>query len=483
MHNLSRGGDGEDSTDISPTGSATWCGEAGPLEEEPVMFEFQLDISGLDRGEDRPVLRPAEPSSRLPTISAHDESQLRPFSPSFQLHEGDLSEVHHHAWTPPSPRRYDFHHDVDQQQAVSKKDPGNDFRQGQQNDPWEEADYAPQSESDSGTSSSATVSVHTPLNEGSSCSPFDNGPLSHSQDHLGRTTGGTEQSQTSPAVEFPSTPLWDVPEVSDNYQMQEALGPSMNYTHTDISPRGGIVHPSESFAICRTLNDAHIDTSHPYMRMTYPSPSYNRGLYAQPSPQFQQAPSQSNFFLPNIPSNHSPSLLHDPRRPSAHDSSPTQEIEPVPQSPSTISPALSPATPNNFQYPSFNQQHGHYQSQNPHHQVAVYNSSNPVTPTSMSLRLPISIARSAMRSAAAYSNAGSPTSCHNQPPLSSSYNMHPTARGYRVSRHPQLEERIGEHETYGSTPHSPVNEEHTEGYVPATAVVVSSSSMLFWVIY
>jgi hypothetical protein len=238
MHSLSRGGDSEDSADGSPTSSATWCGEAGPLQEEPVMFEFQLDISGLDREEDGPALA-AEPSSRLPAISAHDASQLRAFSPSFELHEGDPSEGHDR---PPFASRYHIQHDVDEQQAVSEKDPGTDFRHGQTN-PWEEADYAPQAGSDSGTSESTTVSIQTPLNE-SSCSPFDNRTLTHVQDQLVGGGGCAEQTRTSPTLDFPSTPLWDVPEVPDNYQSSGA-GPGVNYGQTDISHRGGIVHASE----------------------------------------------------------------------------------------------------------------------------------------------------------------------------------------------------------------------------------------------
>jgi hypothetical protein len=209
--------------------------------------------------------------------------------------------------------------------------------------------------------------------------------------------------------------------------------------------------------------------------MTYPPPLYTRRPYAQLNAQFQQAQGQPDFFLLSMPTNHAPSLLHNARPPSVHESSPSQEIEPVPQSPSTLSP-LSPATPNSLQYPSFNQQHNHYQSQQHSRQhepqMPVYSPSNPVTPTSMPLRLPISVARSAMRSAAAYSNAGSPTSCHSQLPPPSPYG----ARGYRISRRPHLEERIGEHEVY-STPHSPINEEYRDRYVPTNTVVSLSSSL------
>jgi hypothetical protein len=251
MHSLSRGGDSEGSSDVSPTtASATWCGEAGPLEEEPVMFEFQLDISSLDREDDGPVIHAAEPSSRLPAITAHDESQLRAFSPSFELQEGDPPEGRE---GPPSGSRFDIQHDVDPHHAVSEQDPGSHFRHAHNNDPWEEVEYAPQG-SDSGASSSTTVSVQTPLNE-SRCSPFDNGTMTHVRDHLAHAPGCAEQTQASPTVEFSSRPLWEVPDVSDNYQVQESpgAGPSVNYGYTDMSHQGGMAHPSELFRILRRM--------------------------------------------------------------------------------------------------------------------------------------------------------------------------------------------------------------------------------------
>ena len=226
MHSLSRGGEVDDSPDASPTPSATWSADAGPLEHEPVMFEFQLHISRPDTEHDRPQ----EPPSRLPAISAHDESQLRAFSPTFELPDGDLSEH------PEPTSTYNIQHDVNDHQAFQEEDPGSDFRQ-LQCDPWEEADYAPHAAgSDSGASSSTTLSVQTPVNE-ISCSPFDDRTLSH---HFPGADPCTEQSQISPTVEFPSTPLWDVPQ---DYQTQD--GPSLNYRHADVSQRGGIVHASE----------------------------------------------------------------------------------------------------------------------------------------------------------------------------------------------------------------------------------------------
>jgi len=215
MHSLSRAADSDDSPDASPTPSATWSGDARPLDQEPVMFEFQLHISGLDREDDGPQ----EPSSRLPAISAHDESQLRAFSPTFELPDGDLSELPEPTSSSPT---YQMQHE---------EDPGSVFRQVQC-DPWEDADYAPHPGSDSGASSSTTLSVQTPVNDISS-SPFDDRSLSH---HF---PGPSPCPDQSPTIEFPSTHLWDLPQ---DYHSQD--GHTLNYRHPDVSQPGGILHPS-----------------------------------------------------------------------------------------------------------------------------------------------------------------------------------------------------------------------------------------------
>jgi hypothetical protein len=96
MHSFHLNGDGESAKEhamASPAGP--WCSEVGPLEEEPIIFEFQLDIIGgikqenegegeIGSKDDAP---PAE--SEIPGFSAHEESQLRPFSPQFELHDGE----------------------------------------------------------------------------------------------------------------------------------------------------------------------------------------------------------------------------------------------------------------------------------------------------------------------------------------------------------------------------------------------------------
>ncbi len=100
MHSFHLNGDGESAKENGMASPAvSWCSEVGPLEEEPIIFEFQLDIIGgikkenegegeTDSKDDAP---PAE--SELPGFSAHEESQLRPFSPEFELHERRPSVV------------------------------------------------------------------------------------------------------------------------------------------------------------------------------------------------------------------------------------------------------------------------------------------------------------------------------------------------------------------------------------------------------
>lgn len=99
---------------------ALWCG-GGPLDEEPLLFEFQLDIDGDEFG--------ASPTDL-------DEPQLRSFSPSFQLHPEDLKS--------------DMGEEHEQEDSTEDPD--------QQNE-WSDADCGNQSEVDT---SSTTHSVHTP---------------------------------------------------------------------------------------------------------------------------------------------------------------------------------------------------------------------------------------------------------------------------------------------------------------------------------
>ncbi|KAF9558069.1 hypothetical protein CPC08DRAFT_24996 [Agrocybe pediades] len=93
MHSLSTNADEEN---IDVDAQAPWCGEPRPLEEEPVMFEFQLQLEGLDIADDhreghKPESEEASPVVETPTSPTgdNDQLQLRSFSPGFELHPDD----------------------------------------------------------------------------------------------------------------------------------------------------------------------------------------------------------------------------------------------------------------------------------------------------------------------------------------------------------------------------------------------------------
>jgi hypothetical protein len=144
---------------------ALWCG-GGPLQEEPLIFEFQLDLE--DDSGDRQCDHLAIPS---PTdlLGPEEDAQLRSFSPSFELHpEDDMGEEHEH----------------EQEDCA---DPDN------QNEWSSDADCCNHSEVDT---SSTTHSVHTPSETRSAHTPFN---------------------ESSSVYQYPIAPSWDI----DSYQ---ALG-------------------------------------------------------------------------------------------------------------------------------------------------------------------------------------------------------------------------------------------------------------------
>jgi hypothetical protein len=89
---------------------APWCG-GGPLEKEPLIFEFQLDIEDDtgDRQFDYVAMHSGSPTDSL---GAEEEAQLRSFSPSFELHSEDLRSetAEDHEQEPEEP---DLQSDVD----------------------------------------------------------------------------------------------------------------------------------------------------------------------------------------------------------------------------------------------------------------------------------------------------------------------------------------------------------------------------------
>lgn len=81
IHSFNLNGDGESLKENAlPSPPPSWCGEVGPLEEEPILIEFQLDLNDSIKKDD-----PDPDDPHVPTFSAQDESQLHSFSPEFEL--------------------------------------------------------------------------------------------------------------------------------------------------------------------------------------------------------------------------------------------------------------------------------------------------------------------------------------------------------------------------------------------------------------
>ncbi|KDR79950.1 hypothetical protein GALMADRAFT_242107 [Galerina marginata CBS 339.88] len=173
MHSLSNLEENSDTRE-SPNGTeggteASWCGEGQPLQEEPVMFEFQLRIDGLTIGGDNETRDDAARSdggagsTTEPTqgLRAEEEAQLRSFSPSFELHPDDVDgdtyprqESYLGSDTRTQGQDRELDHDREQDQ---------DHDHDRHSDGWGETDYGSRSEVDT-NSTTTTRSVHTPLN-------------------------------------------------------------------------------------------------------------------------------------------------------------------------------------------------------------------------------------------------------------------------------------------------------------------------------
>lgn len=156
-------------------------GEAHPLEEEPVMFEFQLNLNNDEAPgvESTPEKRRSEISGRIlegrtsletlssgpyarstapsQALTATDEAQLRSFSPSFSLHPEDYD----HERTPYEDNARHALQSQDDHEDQDREDQDRD--QDQQSEAWGDVDYTSRSEVDS--SSTTTRSVHTPFHD------------------------------------------------------------------------------------------------------------------------------------------------------------------------------------------------------------------------------------------------------------------------------------------------------------------------------
>ncbi|KAF9485011.1 hypothetical protein BDN70DRAFT_705305 [Pholiota conissans] len=197
-------------------------GEAHPLDEEPTMFEFQLDLGGGDDQSSEsgttatssvevgtgsnyranmapltssPFTDPPSPSQVLPLLT--DSAHLRCFSPSSELHPEDDDDEKESSYEDHVQRTHPRQEDQEDDQHRDDQS----TEQDQQSESWGDVDYANHSEVDS--SSTTTRSVHTPFNDSPQALP------THIQT-------GYEHHTHSPALQ-PSA--WDA--VNEQYQSPE----------------------------------------------------------------------------------------------------------------------------------------------------------------------------------------------------------------------------------------------------------------------
>lgn len=225
-----------------------WYG-GGPLEEEPLIFEFQLDILQDDLP-DYPAIPTG--SSGSPTdslLGPEEEAQLRSFSPSFELHPEDLTS--------------DMGEEPDTQNE------------------WSDPDYGNQSEVDT---SSTTHSVHTPSETRSAHTPFNDPSVF--------------QYPTPP----PAVSTWDI----ESYQAQgeEHLPHAENLEGGHKMHR---VHTSTylQFLVKSSQNYQHrLATSHPYLRMNQlnhqASPSSSTHSLSQSQQPHLHTQPELNFAYPQV---------------------------------------------------------------------------------------------------------------------------------------------------------------------------------------
>ena len=215
---------------------ALWCG-GGPLEEEPLVFEFQLDIVEDDSGDRQfdhiGILSAASGSPTIELLGTEEEAQLRSFSPSFELH--------------PEDQRSDMGEEHEQEQE--------DCTDPDQQNEWSDVECGNQSEVD--TTSSTTHSVHTPSETRSAHTPFN---------------------ESSSVYQYPITPSvassWDI----DSYQAhgEEHIPPAekMEGGHKMHRVHTGTYYPFSFPSFSVFLSKIQINfsflfffpASHPYLR-------------------------------------------------------------------------------------------------------------------------------------------------------------------------------------------------------------------------
>ncbi|KIM46929.1 hypothetical protein M413DRAFT_7612 [Hebeloma cylindrosporum] len=203
MHSLSvKLEDKEDGFAWDEDSQPPWCG-GRPLDEEPLMFEFQLDLNGSDGEEEdeQGATRHAEESGGM-GLGAHELSQLRSFSPSFELHR-DVDTCDRESLGD------------DTSHLEEEDDQEYDQDQDRRSESWGDGSYHSEVDTNSTTT---TPSVHT---------PFNDSPEGIQQAFCGYTQRCQDTS---------SPPVWDP--VGAHYQVTGACQSSNSVSATTTLPGG-----------------------------------------------------------------------------------------------------------------------------------------------------------------------------------------------------------------------------------------------------
>ncbi|KAF8905244.1 hypothetical protein CPB84DRAFT_1772011 [Gymnopilus junonius] len=251
-------------------------GDGQPLEEEPLTFEFQLEIDGLSNDDEQEhesagVLDPE--IRRPPGLEPEEESQLRSFSPSFELHPDDIDGGHDSA------QEMTFASNIAIQGQSQESDHDYDHEQDQQSESWPEADCSSVSELD--TSSTTSCSTHTPLS---------GSPKNISNSTLVQV--GYEHHHDL-AYPLSAASAWDA--VNEQYQDVERGGQISSVIIPSPLPAMGKASPAVySHANLKVSNRLHTTTSHPYLRRSLQNQhalhNHSQSFLYSPPEAYPQAP-------------------------------------------------------------------------------------------------------------------------------------------------------------------------------------------------
>ncbi|KAF5311112.1 hypothetical protein D9619_007986 [Psilocybe cf. subviscida] len=254
MHSLSvRSDDGGLDGEDDDQSQATWCGgEARPLDEEPRVFEFQLDLEGFPVEEMEFDDQDAPSRPRLFSGSdGTDETKLRSFSPDFELHP--VSEGDHDEDDIPSLQQAPIF-DADRQSDVAHQyyDQESEYTQFQSRDtePSEDGDSITQSEA--GSQTATTAQVHGDLH-GSNHGTFPMHDYHHGPPSRASVSGWDTTGKIYPSTRYD-------PNVPPSPSAQ--AGPHFGYDGVKVSK-------------------PHSTSSHPYLRKSL----QNQHAHKMPDPQ------------------------------------------------------------------------------------------------------------------------------------------------------------------------------------------------------